>query len=396
MNTRVKIKSAAGLIVALLASVLVLDGCGHKETTIPATGGADASATMPSTSPTPTILPSASPASSPSASSPSAAAPSAADSSDTVEHTFYLSGPEGWRVDTTPIGMHQEEWKIYKTNDGGETFQLVADSTKQGSKTPGGVMAGMVFLDSNRGWIISNAPWGGKLGLFRTKDGGASWEEQLTDKVPKSFADSEIWADSIYFLDDQTGLILAHIPTEENQSLFFLSTDAGETWRPIADKLEGNADGLEWTFTRNASGILQGKVRYNHDEWDTAGGGWTREFLPGVFVTDGEFADDSKKKMLADLVIENLKAIVAKDWKAFGANMESPALTEAMRITFDNSNTYRFIGIDQIYALGDDPNRMNVDVVTEEKLADGNIQKRTIAYTLRPDKKGKWRIAEID
>ncbi|TVY00472.1 WD40/YVTN/BNR-like repeat-containing protein [Cohnella terricola] len=361
MKTFLDKRSVTSLAVVLLAFVVVLVGCGQ---------------TLPLSTPD--------------------SSPSASVSIDTVEDTFYLNESEGWRVDLTPTGMFHEEFRIYKTNDGGETFQLVNDSQNKGSKTPGGMLAGMAFIDSDHGWIIANAPWQGKIGLFRTKDGGVSWDEQRTGEVPKAFADLEIQSDSLAFLDAQTGLILAHVPMDNKISLFYLTTDAGETWHPMADKLEGSAEGLDWTFERNPNGSLQGKVRYNHDEWETGKGVWKREFLPGVFMTEDQYASDSKKKKLAGLVIENLKTIIAKDWQGFGANMVSPDLTDAMLVVFDNSNKYRFIRIDQIYPLGDDPNRMNVNVVAEEQTEDGTIRTRNITYTLRPDKKGDWHIAAID
>ncbi len=351
------------------AVMLVLNGCGKSDGTEPAAGA------------------SSSPAVSAAATGSSAIEPE--------ETTFYLSSSEGWKVERTAIGMHREEKKFYKTIDAGETFQLIADSEREGDKTPGGVMAGMAFLDSDRGWVIANAPWQGKVGIFQTKDGGASWEEQSAD-VPKAFSEDEIHADSLTFLDKRTGLILAHLPTATDRSLFYLTTNAGETWLPIADQLTGSEDGVAWTFELNANGTLQGEVRYRQDSLQTAGGGWSRDFLTGMFVTDDDYANDAKNKMLVDMVIANLKAIVAKDWQAFSENMESPQLTESLRMQFDNAYAFRFIGIDSIYQLGDDPNRMNIAVSAEVKTDEGAFLERSVTYTLRPDKKNVWHIAEID
>lgn len=362
-----EMKARFAFVLCLM--MLVLYGCGKPDRNELA-GGAPSSPTVDATAP-------------------------ASSAIDTDETTFYLSSSEGWKVERTGIGMHREEKKFYKTIDAGETFQLIADSQREGDKTPGGVMAGMAFLDSDRGWVIANAPWQGKVGIYRTKDGGVSWDEQAAD-VPEAFAENEIHADSLNFLDKQTGLILAHLPTATDRSLFYLTTNAGETWQPIADKPTGSEDGVAWTFEPNADGTLQGEVRYRQDSWQTAGGAWSRDFLTGMFVTDDDYANDAKNKMLVDIVIVNLKAIIAKDWQAFGENMESPQLTEALRMQFDNAYAFRFIGIDSIYQLGDDPNRMNVAVAAEVKSDEGDIFERTVTYTLRPDKKNVWHIAEID
>ncbi len=72
----------------------------------------------------------------------------------------------------------KDKAKIYKTEDGGESWKLVYQTTQ-----PGVFLDGIDFWDKNKGICLGD-PTEGKLFILTTEDGGNSWQELPIDKRP--------------------------------------------------------------------------------------------------------------------------------------------------------------------------------------------------------------------
>jgi photosystem II stability/assembly factor-like uncharacterized protein len=158
---------------------------------------------------------------------------------------YYLDETRGWRADYFFIGMHQESMTLYKTGDHGNTWIEIANSKKERSTLPGGVKSGIYFLTADKRWITSNAPWQGKVGLFKTADGGVSWSEQSLD-VPKELGDSEIDSVPPFFFSESDGILITDpVPDDQNQ-LFYITHDGGERWIPFFNEAKGSDQDITW------------------------------------------------------------------------------------------------------------------------------------------------------
>ncbi len=124
-------------------------------------------------------------------------------------HDFFITETTGWIVG---------DWgTLLKTTDSGRTFAKV-DGSVFNRKS----LKGIFFVDENYGWIITyNAPNGKNAGyIYRTTDGGNTWEEQLT---------TEAALFNLYFIDKQTGWVVG------DRRSVYATTDGGQTWQFITD-----------------------------------------------------------------------------------------------------------------------------------------------------------------
>lgn len=120
------------------------------------------------------------------------------------------------------VSGHGGTW--LRSLDGGETWR-------------GGVVPGadtLQFRDvhavsAETAWLLSAGP-GEMSRIYRTTDGGASWELQWTNPEPEGFYDC------LSFFDARRGLVYGDAVGGELRVLG--TTDAGETWTPVpADRL---------------------------------------------------------------------------------------------------------------------------------------------------------------
>ncbi|MBW5447433.1 hypothetical protein GE107_15350 [Cohnella sp. CFH 77786] len=160
---------------------------------------------------------------------------------------------------------------MYKSADGGRTWTVIASSDKAGSSLPGGVKSGIVFTSELRGWMTTNAPWEGKIGLFTTTDGGYTWKETRLS-VPMEFREAQLYVFPPLFISADKGFLVTR--PESNKSLIYITQDGGKDWTPIADEREGKLDGISWSLSEDGVYTI---AQYKTWTLDTAGSGtWSR------------------------------------------------------------------------------------------------------------------------
>ena len=115
---------------------------------------------------------------------------------------------------------------LLATRDGGLSWEPVPAVVDQAFGTP---LTQVVFADDRRGIVVAAGD-----GLWRTTDAGAAWRPS---NVP------ELSAHGIFFLDGTgRGWVLSQTLDEELRILrtqHFATPDAGETYEPLWDTLEG-------------------------------------------------------------------------------------------------------------------------------------------------------------
>jgi photosystem II stability/assembly factor-like uncharacterized protein len=115
-----------------------------------------------------------------------------------------------------------EQSRIYKTNDGGKTWDLQFTN-----HDPKGFFDCMAFFDAMHGIAVGD-PLDGRFALIATSDGGANWNPLPAAYRPRSLATEGAFAASGTCLTVQGDSVW--LVTGGNAARVFRSSDRGNTW----------------------------------------------------------------------------------------------------------------------------------------------------------------------
>lgn len=172
--------------------------------------------------------------------------------------TVYLdNGLTGWKIDMQYHGAFAADNTLYRTEDGGEKWTKISDSTS--GTLPSGMIAALRFVDEQRGWASTHTPQVGDLRLYATRDGGRTWSKSKL-AIPADFDKS--WFEAkvpIMFEGTNLGLYIAQTEftadgEEAQPLLFYVTSDGGETWSDPLRSEQGEYGGISWKTTRLADG----------------------------------------------------------------------------------------------------------------------------------------------
>ncbi len=172
---------------------------------------------------------------------------------------------------------YSSEVRLWRTRDGGQTWQKVKQFHANEKDFPGTVLSQLHFADAQHGWIVS------VFGVWRTQDGGVHWDNvfkravqpELTEIYQGAFSGTEraviaasdgiyLTVDGgrswkltrknkgfcvIYFLDEHTGWVWS-------ESLL-RTDDSGNSWRELY-KLDGYAEIRSTQFINKEEGWATG------------------------------------------------------------------------------------------------------------------------------------------
>src|ERR1043166_6081674 len=130
----------------------------------------------------------------------------------TLRAVHFIDAKEGWAAG--------DEGVIWHTLDGGGTW----------ARQPTGVRAslrGLCFQSADVGWAVGREelPYGGSAGvLLFTRDGGLKWQRLLAGALPG--------LNQIRFVDQANGFLLGD-GTDSMPSGLFRTTDGGRSWEPV-------------------------------------------------------------------------------------------------------------------------------------------------------------------
>ena len=153
----------------------------------------------------------------------------------TLRAVYFIDDKEGWAAG--------DEGVIWHTLDGGNTW----------ARQPTGVRAslrGLCFQSAEVGWAVGREelPHGGSAGvLLFTRDGGLKWQRLLTGALPG--------LNQVRFVDQANGFLLGD-GAEALPSGLFRTTDGGRSWEPVpGSRTTSWYDGV---FADARDGILVG------------------------------------------------------------------------------------------------------------------------------------------
>lgn len=119
----------------------------------------------------------------------------------------------------------KDKAKIYKTEDGGESWKLVYQTTQ-----PGVFLDGIDFWDKNKGICLGD-PTQGKLFILTTEDGGNNWQELALDRRPAAEPGEACFAASgTSILVNGKGTVFIGTGGSK-MARVFRSEDYGQSWQ---------------------------------------------------------------------------------------------------------------------------------------------------------------------
>jgi len=132
------------------------------------------------------------------------------------------------------VGLGSNAVEMYQSSDGGATWISVfkndpnrADSSD--SLPMSGIKNGMIFLDTNTGWVTGTRPVDGEVFLFGTHDGGVSWSLQSIP-LPPSYETYQYMPQApVFFGSDGFLPLLIYLPGTTGFT-FYTTHDGGTTW----------------------------------------------------------------------------------------------------------------------------------------------------------------------
>ena len=155
---------------------------------------------------------------------------------------FLADGKNGWLTVTSGPGAGSEPVSLYRSTDGGLTWQLISvPRNGQRPATPGSlpvgcIKSGIVFDSPSNGWATGSCP-GGPMFFFHSSDGGQTWQ-RVSLPVPQGYttnlySDCQCSLTAPQFVTPQDGFIALSIFQQDKQAAFLYATrDAGQTWKP--------------------------------------------------------------------------------------------------------------------------------------------------------------------
>lgn len=197
----------------------------------------------------------------------------------------FINRQEGWFMARNGgAGMHRYPISLYRTRDGGATWDLLIDAIG-GSGLQSCRKTGWAFGDSQNGLAtIDNCPVDGPA-IERTTDGGMTWGRMILsppEEDPETVSRAYCETYSPQFIDANIVYLAASCTAYENQQverdLFYSSLDSGQSW------VGWDYPGGELLFLDGSHGFALSRELY----W-TGNGGFTWEFQKTV-NWDGQFS----------------------------------------------------------------------------------------------------------
>lgn len=245
-----------------------------------------------------------------------------------------LNANEGYILSDLGVGAGSQYVSLYYTADGGQSWDLrfehdPADPDDHGLPT-GGIKSHFGFLSSNIGLVGGSVPIPGAVYLFRTINGGFSWNQSGCQGLPVD-ENQETSVDKVIQIDATTAIlpVRSYLFDGNSVTYFCSTTDAGENWQYV-----GTIENVEFfDFGSLLTGVAYGQGKM----WQTEDGGatWTETSsgLPSeVTPVSLEMTDDLVGFLTATITPETLlenriymTANNGKDWQAMPVNIiESP------------------------------------------------------------------------
>lgn len=155
-----------------------------------------------------------------------------------VAQLTFINAQDGWMLSKHAISENAETAEVFHTTDGGKTWVKVSSALASSLDIPppghlpfGGSKSGLRFLNATNGWLTGRVPIDGHVLLYRTRDGGVTWNPQSLPLSPTE-ASSQLSILPPLFFGTTDGILPVSFDTGNGVSLdVYVTHDGGATWR---------------------------------------------------------------------------------------------------------------------------------------------------------------------
>ncbi len=168
---------------------------------------------------------------------------------------YFLDKRHGWSVGGT---SDTGKGLMFATSDGGQSWKEI-----QSDAFDSAMFRDVYFKDLEHGWIVGNS----KSGIVHTEDGGGSWRV-----IP--LPDSPRFLNRLHFIDSENGWAVG------GRDGLYRTTDGGRTWDQVRPSSEYNE---EWLYNITFADKMRGWICCEKGIlFSTQDGGktWMKEVLP--------------------------------------------------------------------------------------------------------------------
>lgn len=175
----------------------------------------------------------------------------------------FINDQNGYALSVAGVGLGSSMVRIYRTSNGGESWQQVFENNPDiPSDTPGvlpmaGTKTGISFQDQNVGYVTGNVPAEGFVYLYRTEDGGATWN-QVDLELPADLQVSMLNVLPPEFFSPRQGKLVVQYQNPGGQGMLVYTTNnGGQRWIPTTPlPVNGLIDFVNMQYAVASDGIL--------------------------------------------------------------------------------------------------------------------------------------------
>jgi photosystem II stability/assembly factor-like uncharacterized protein len=147
-----------------------------------------------------------------------------------------------WALPAPNLTFSSTPLQLMYSADGGATWETFTVDDQRAYYS-----AHFHALDSRRAWVMGTL-LGGFTNVFRTQDGGQTWEKIL-DSADNLMPESN----GIHFFDDEVGLCWGNDFYDDPRAYFYRTEDGGATWQQLDDPALPGAFSFEWAFSNTGN-----------------------------------------------------------------------------------------------------------------------------------------------